>query len=101
GRCNTRTSENSRNEMNYKDHLKTLSKEELVEQLSYMIETLAFHDQLFEKLEEAYTPQHVIEQHIKDVGGFVSGLNIVCTEEDIINRACEILKNKKENKINE
>jgi hypothetical protein len=48
------------------------------------------------RLEKAMTPQEVIDQHTADVGGFVSGIDLICTAEDVIIRAIEMIKRQKE-----
>jgi hypothetical protein len=49
-------------------------------------------DMFFERLDKAMASPETIAQHTKDVGGFVSSLNLTETAEQIVDRAIEKLK---------
>lgn len=73
-----------------------MNQSQLVEEIQRLNSIIQQNNLLFERLDEACTPSDVIAQHTKDVGGFVSGLNIAYTEEEIVDKACKLLNHLKD-----
>jgi hypothetical protein len=79
--------------------------QEEIEELKKKIEWYKWHHdkfrngliedaKLFEKLDEAMATPERIEEDTRYVGGFVSGIDMVYTAEDVIDRAIKIIKGK-------
>lgn len=61
-------------------------------EVSHLREALRFYEQKIEELDEAMAPAERIEFDIRWKGGFVSGLNVFETGEQIIDRAIAGIK---------
>jgi len=60
-----------------------------------MKEALIHMTAQFERLDEAMASPERIAEDIRQVGGFVSGLNLLYTEDEIVDRAIAIIKENK------
>lgn len=58
-------------------------------EIEYLKEYIRKLTHLVEKLDEVMTPPDVIEMQTREVGGFISGVDIVYTAEDVIQRAID------------
>lgn len=52
---------------------------------------------LWAELDEAMAPEEQVAKHIKEVGGYVSSLDLTEGPREILNRAIEIIKKSKQN----
>lgn len=59
--------------------------------LEHMREELRRLTRAIERLDEALASPELIAQHTADVGGFMSGVDIVYTAEDVVERAITTL----------
>lgn len=56
-----------------------------------LVQYAKYVEKLFEKLDEEMASEERIAEDIKHCGGFISGLNLTETEDDIVGRVCNAI----------
>lgn len=74
------------------DRYHGMTRKQLAERCAYLEKCFREYDLLISHLDKAMAPQEIIDKHTKEVGGFVSSLNLTESAEQIVNRAIGLIK---------